>query len=118
FWVLGQGHLLNTNEWVHTSGKQAENKPIQDAPGRYAVSEFYGAGNGSREPQKALPKQFKELSGPAASGLQQLATDAVPQILATSKFQSLWQDANRVAHEKLVAIVEGNSDVVKNSNGE
>src|SRR2546423_5638567 len=118
FSVWVQRQLLSTNEWVNTSGKLLQNQHIQDALGTYAVDEFYGAVNVSKELQKALPKQFKELSGPAASGLQQLATDAVPKILATSKFQALWQDANRVAHEKLVAIIEGKSDVVKNTNGE
>src|SRR3954453_23068403 len=118
FSVWVQRQLLSTNERVHTSGKLLENQDIQEALGTYSVDEFYGAVNVSRELQKALPKQFKELSGPAASGLQQLATDAVPKILATSKFQGLWEDANRVAHEKLVAIIEGNSDVVKNTNGE
>jgi len=114
-WV--QRQLLNTNDWVETSGKLLQNKDIQGALGNYAVDQFYATVNVSDQLKAALPPDFQGLSGPAATGLQQLAQDGVPKILDTSRFQGLWQDANRVAHENLVAIVEGNSAVIHNVNG-
>ena len=55
FSVWVQRQLLSTNEWVHTSGKLLENKPIQEALGTYAVSEFYGAVNVSRAMKASRP---------------------------------------------------------------
>jgi hypothetical protein len=114
-WVERQ--LLNTDDWVHTSGNLLHNKKVQDALGVYAVTEFYGAVNVSNELQKVLPGDLKKLSGPAASGLQTVAEKGVPAILATSKFQDLWEHANQIAHEKLVAVIEGKSDVIRTSHG-
>ena len=115
-WVERQA--LNTDDWVNTSGRLLENSEIQKALANYAVDQLYANVDVSAELHKTLPKNFKPISGPAASGLRSLATAGAQKVLATSRFQQLWRDANRAAHQTLINIVENKGNAVSTSGGE
>jgi predicted anti-sigma-YlaC factor YlaD len=114
-WVERQA--LDTNEWVDTSGKLIQNDTIRNSIATFAVDQLYANVNVDAELQQKLPKDFKPLAGPAASGLRQLADTAAQQILQSSRFQDLWKNANRAAHETLIKVVEDKGQYASTGNG-
>jgi hypothetical protein len=117
FSTWAERQALNTDDWVHTSSKLLENEQIQKALANYAVDQLYANVNVNAELEKVLPKNFKGLSGPASTGLRSVATDGVQRALGTSRFQQLWQNANRAAHKTLIDIIENRGTAVSTNNG-
>jgi hypothetical protein len=118
FSVWAERQALETNEWVDTSGRLLENKAIQSALANYAVDQLYANVDVEAELQKRLPKNFQQLSGPASTGLRALAVQGATTVLGTSRFQQLWQDANRTAHRTLINVIENKGKVVSTEGGE
>ena len=67
--------------------------------------------------QKALPAQLAPLAGPAAAGLQQLAGQAAPRVLASPQAQAAWVAANVAAHKQLLKVLNGGGAVVSTQSG-
>ena len=115
-WVERQA--LDTNEWVDTSGRLLEKEEIRNAVAGFAVDQLYANVNVNQELQQRLPKDLKPLAGPAASGLRQVADQAAQQVLKSSRFQQLWKDANRAAHETLIKVIEDKGKYTSTGGGE
>jgi hypothetical protein len=114
-WVARQA--LNTDDWVHTSGRLLENQDIRTALGNYAVDQLYTNVDVTAELHKTLPKDFKPAAGPAASGLRSLASSGAVKVLDTDRFKTLWADANRSAHETLISILDNKNKAIKTGHG-
>jgi hypothetical protein len=114
-WVDQQ--LLDTNEWVHTSGRLLEDKEISDAVATYSVDQLYANVDVTRVIKKRLPGDLQQLASPASAGIREIATRAAKRAFQSQRVQNLWQDANRVAHTQLVAILEDKSAAISSQNG-
>ncbi len=114
-WVERQA--LDTSEWVNTSGRLIEDPTIRSAVATFAVNELYDNVDVNGVVQEKLPKDLKDLSGPASTGLRQLAQQGAEQALATARFQQVWKDANRAAHKTLISVVEDKGTVTSTANG-
>jgi hypothetical protein len=114
-WIERQA--LNTEDWVHTSGKLLQNETVRAAVGTYLVDQLYENVNVEEELKDILPGETKELAGPAAGGLRQIAGQGAERVLETSTAQSLWEDANRSAHEQLLAVLENKGEAVSTEEG-
>ena len=115
-WIERQA--LNTDDWVSTSGRLLQNSTIRAAVGEYLVDQLYENVNVEHELKEILPGDTKELAGPAAGGLRQVAGQGAEKVLETSTAQSLWEDANRSAHEQLLAVLENKKEAVSTAGGE
>jgi hypothetical protein len=114
-WIERQA--LNTDDWVSTSGKLIHNQKIREAVGDYLVDQLYENVNVRKELEEILPGEISELAGPAAGGLRQVAGQGAEKVLETSTAQRLWEDANRAAHEQLLAVLENKKEAVETSEG-
>ncbi|HEY0278337.1 MAG TPA: SHOCT domain-containing protein [Solirubrobacterales bacterium] len=115
-WVERQA--LDTNEWVHTSGRLIQNSKIRAAVGEYLVEQLYENVNVEKELEDILPGDTKELAGAAAGGLRQVAGTGAEKVLETGTAQGLWETANRTTHEQLLAVLENKKEAVSTANGE
>lgn len=118
FAVWANRQLLNTDNWVTTSGKLLENKDVQAALGPYLVNELFKEVDVQAALQAKLPPLLKPLAGPAAGGVRQLAEQASVKLLAAPQVDGVWRGANRAAHKELLAVLEGGNKNVSTSNGE
>lgn len=109
FWVNRQA--LNTDNWVNTSGKLLENEDVRTRLSTFLVDQLYTNVDVEAELVKVLPPQAAALAGPAAGGLRDLAQQLAERALETARFQELWEQANRGAHEQLLKIIDGGSFV-------
>lgn len=115
-WVERQA--LDTGEWVNTSGHLIRNQTIRTALSEYMVEQLYENVDVEKKVEEVLPGETKEFAGPAASGLRQIAGPGVEKVLETGTAQSLWETANRTAHEQLLAVLENKKEAVDTANGE
>lgn len=68
--------------------------------------------------QDALPENATFLAAPIAAGADSLIQSATTKVLESDQFDKAWVDANRVAHDALVAAVTGrDGDVVSTEDG-
>jgi len=109
---------LQTSTWVDTSTELLEDKAIQDALADFIVNTIYENVDVQAEIASALPPRAALLAGPISGGLRQVATTATQRALEQEKVQGLWEDANRVAHERLLLLLEDEGEFVSTTNGE
>ena len=114
-WVNRQA--LNTSNWSSTSSKILQDKKVQTALSAYLVHELFANVDVSAQLQTVLPKQLQPLSGPAAAGLQQLAGQLAPRVLASPVVQGAWVQANIAAHRELLRVLNGGGPVVSTRSG-
>lgn len=114
-WVERQA--LNTDDWVETSDRLIQDETIRAAVADYLVDQLYENVDVEKELSERLPGDTKDLAGPISGGLRQVAGDGANEVLKTSTAQSLWEEANRTAHEELVAVLEEREGAVSTEEG-
>jgi hypothetical protein len=115
--VWANRQALNTDNWTNTSSRLLENPEIQKAVAAYAVNQLFSSGVPQAEIKAVLPTQLQALAGPVSGGLQQLAGQIAPRVLATSQVQAAWRQANRSAHQVLLKIINGGGSVASTNGG-
>jgi hypothetical protein len=118
FAIWTERQALNTDDWVKTSDRLIENQTIRAAVAEYLVDQLYANVDVEQELKGILPGDLKELAGPASGGLRQVAGSGAEQVLESSTAQTLWQDANRLAHEELLAVLEDEKEAIAANEGE
>jgi hypothetical protein len=118
FAIWTERQALNTDDWVHTSGRLLKDKTIRATLSNYLVDQLYENVDVSKELEEILPGDTKDLAGPAAGGLRQVAGQGAEKALETSTAQDLWEQANRTTHEQLLAVLENKKEAVETDNGE
>jgi hypothetical protein len=118
FAIWTERQALDTDDWVQTSGRLIQDDQIRSAVGEYLVEQLYDNVDVERELEGILPGDLKDLAGPASGGLRQVAGTGAEEVLQTSTAQELWKDANRAAHEQLLAVLEDEKEAVSTEEGE
>ncbi len=118
FAIWTERQALNTDDWVHTSGRLLENETIRSTLSDYLVDQLYENVDVSKELEEILPGDTKDLAGPAAGGLRQVAGQGAEKALETSTAQELWEEANRTTHEQLLAVLENKKEAVETEGGD
>ena len=114
-WVKRQA--LETDTWAETSTELLEDESIRDAISDFIVTTIYDNIDVEQEIANALPPNAQILAAPIAGGLRQVAGQAADKALESSKVQALWEDANRRAHERLLALIEDKGEYVSTTGG-
>ena len=115
-WVKRQA--LETDTWVETSTDLLADEDIQESVADFLVEAIFTNVDVEAELVKALPPQAQPLAGPLSGGLRELANRAALEALEQPKAQELWADANRLAHEKLIALIEDELPNLETGGGE
>ena len=117
FALWAKRQALETDTWTQTSSQLLENEEIRDAIADFIVAEIYANVDVEGQIEKRLPPDIKGLAGPAAGGLRQAATSATQQALQRPKVQQAWENANRIAHQKLLALLDDDLQGASTSGG-
>jgi hypothetical protein len=115
-WVKRQA--LSTDNWTSASSQLLENDQIRGALSVYLVNQLYENVDVPAALEQRLPPQAKRLAPPLAGALEDPAVRTTNALLARPRVQRLWREANRRAHEALIAILEGKHGVLVSTNGE
>jgi hypothetical protein len=117
FAIWTERQALNTNDWVDTSGRLIQNETVRAAVGEYLIDQLYENVDVEKELENILPGETKQLAGPVSGGLRQVAGSGAEQVLKSSTAEGLWKDANRAAHEQLLAVLENKKEAVSTAEG-
>jgi len=104
-WVKRQA--LDTDAWTNASGQMLANDEIREQLSIYLVDTVFSSGDATAKIEQALPANRQGLAPVIAGALQNVAIQATDRILETPRAQALWEDANRRAHENLMAVLNG-----------
>lgn len=114
-WVNRQ--VLNTDNWVDTSGKLLADPHVEEQLAKFLIAQAYENADVEAELEAGLPPQAQKLAGPLAGGLRQLSERVAERALSAPAFQALWEEANRSAHEALLRILDGGGSFVSTGEG-
>jgi hypothetical protein len=102
-WVRTQA--LDTDQWVELSSDLLNEPEVQEALASYLADQLFTTVDVAGALESRLPEDLAGLAGPLAGALRGPATDGIERIISSSGFQSIWETANRAAHEAAVAIL-------------
>jgi hypothetical protein len=114
-WINRQ--LLETDNWTRTSTQLLERPVIRDQLAARLTDEVFASVDVEAAVADVLPPRAAALAGPAANALRTQVEKTARKALARPGTQQLWADANRGAHEQLLAMLEGGGQTVSTQEG-
>lgn len=116
-WVKQQA--LDTDNWVDVSAQLLQDDDVRAALSTRMVDVLFDQPAIEQRADDLLPPSLDGLVAPAIGLLRQSAITATDDFLATPAAQRLWEEANRRAHQRLVALLEGDdSGLLTATNGD
>jgi hypothetical protein len=104
--------VLDTNRYVDTVAPLSQNQDIDTALANRMTNELFQAADVEGRLHEAFPDQIKFLAGPLTERLRGFAWDQAYAIFQSDGFNQLWTDANRTAHENIVALLTGRGNTI------
>ena len=113
--IWSHNQLTNTDRYVETVSPLADNEDIQEAVAARVVNALFEQVDPAQRIENALPDRAAFLGQPIATAMKSYATDVTEDLLASDRFQTLWDNINRRAHNQLVALLTDDLDKAKGS---
>jgi len=115
-WVRNM--MLSTDRYTTTICPIAKDPVVQQAVATKVSLAVANELDIAKRAKAALPPKAEFLAGPIATGATELVDKATLKIVQSSQFQTLWEQANKRAHDQLVGALTGR-DVkhLKNDDG-
>jgi hypothetical protein len=110
--------ILTTDGWVETVAPLADDPAVTDAVAQRVVNALFDKADVQDRISDLLPGPVDALGRTFTNSLRNLATTQTGNFLESDAFQSLWEEANRVAHEQVVAMFSGKGDALENHDGQ
>lgn len=105
-WV--QRQLLDTDRWTETSSELLQDADVREAVSLRVVDALFDDPSVVEGLRVRLPPALDPLAEPIAAGLRNVALDRADTFLQRPAVQSVWEEVNRRAHTRLVAVLRGN----------
>jgi hypothetical protein len=109
--------LLNTDNWTASSSELLEKPAVRNQAAAFLTDELYARVDIEAAIRDALPPRAQVLAEPAARLLRERVELRARQMLQRPKVQTLWEDANRTAHQMLMRVLDGGGPNISTENG-
>lgn len=103
---------LNTDRWVATVAPLPKDPEVALAVADFATVKLFEAVDVEQRLRAVLPEQAAFVAGPLASQLHAPVRATAAKVLASDQFQRVWTELNRRAHQRALAVIEGDSELV------
>ena len=121
--VWAKSQVFDTNRYVETVAPLANDPAVQAMVTTRITNEIFSrvdvqglTSDAISALQTRLPdnvgQNLQALSGVMANGIQNAVQDQIGNIVASSEFANAWAEANRAAHDQLVATLSGQSSAL------
>jgi hypothetical protein len=110
--------VLDTDSYVRAVGPLIEHPALRDEVAKQVVDALYARVDVTQLLQESLPKNARVLAPTLAQGIHDTAIELAASALATSAVRRVWEEANRVAQQQVVHVLEGKGSVVTSARGE
>jgi hypothetical protein len=122
--VWAKGQVFDTDRYVETVAPLAEDPAVQAMVTTRITNEIFSrvdveglTSDAIGALQSRLPddigQNLQALSGVMANGIQNAVRGQIGNIVASQQFADAWAEANRAAHDELVATLSGQSSALK-----
>lgn len=118
FAVWMRALVLDTHAYVRAVGPLIEKPALRDELATRIVDELYGHVDVPKLLRDALPKRADLLAPTIAQGIHDTSIKLASAALATAAVRRVWEDANRIAHDQVVHVLEGKGKIVATDRGE
>jgi hypothetical protein len=121
--VWARSEVVDTNRYVETVTPLADDPAIQQAVTdkitnlafqyidvRSLAQQLFDALSQREAIPPAIASQLPALAAPVANGVQNFAEGQIADFVQSDLFEEAWVEANRAAHEKLLAALTGEGD--------
>ena len=110
--VWAANTALNTDRWVATVAPLPRDPRVAAAVAEYTTTEVFQILDVEDRLRTVLPQQAAFVAGPLTGQLREAVGKTVYKVVRSEQFQRIWVEANRRAHQRALAILEGTSSVV------
>ncbi len=114
-WV--QRQLLDTDRWTETSSELLQDADVREAVSLRVVDALFDDPSFVEGLQVRLPPALDPLAEPIAAGLRNVALERADTFLQRPAVQSVWEEVNRRAHTRLVAVLRGDEGELVTTTG-
>ena len=97
--------VLNTDRYVSTMAPIAESSAVQKTVADKLDAKISGAIDYDALARDVLPERADVLAPAIATGAQAAIREQLDRFVASDRFQTLWEEANRRAHARVVALL-------------
>ena len=107
--------VYNSDRYLAVVGPLASDPAVQEALARQLTQAVFVATDVQAKVQAAIAERAPKLAfaaGPLTASLQGFVQDQVQQVIASERFQQFWVSANTILQKQVVAVLDGNSDVL------
>lgn len=118
FAVWMRALVLDTHAYVDAVGPLIEKPALRDELAVRIVDELYAHVDVPKLLRDALPKRGDVLAPTLAQGIHDTSIKLASAALTTAAVRRVWEDANRIAHDQLVHVLEGKGEILTTSRGE
>jgi hypothetical protein len=111
--VWARALLLNTDRWTELADRVIREPAVVDALSRRLSTtivedlDVQGRVEAALAGAERLPDQATLLAGPLTSGIQRILEDRIHAFLDSETGKQVWTRVNRFAHERIVAVLRG-----------
>lgn len=116
YWI--HDRIMSTDGYVETVAPLADNQDVTDAIATRVVDTLFERADVQKRITDVLPGPVDALGRTFSNSLRNLATNQTESFLESDTFKKLWIDANRIAHEQVVAMFTGKGDAVSANDNE
>jgi len=110
--IWADRRLFNTDKYVEIVAPLGADPRIQAGIAEGLTTGLFEAIPVEQTLTDILPEKVSFLAGPITGGLQDFVHGKVEGVLATPEFEDTWIEANRLAHQKMMDIIDGKSELV------
>ena len=110
--------VLDTNAYVRAVGPLIEKPALRDELSVRIVDELYAHVDVPGLLRDALPKRADVLAPTLAQGIHDTSIKLASAALATDAVRRVWENANRIAHDQIVNVLEDKGTIVETTKGE
>jgi hypothetical protein len=110
--------VLDTDAYVRAVGPLIEKPALRDELSVRIVAELFDHVDVEQLLVDALPKRGDVLAPTLKEGIHDTSIKLASAALATPAVRRVWENANKIAHDQVVNVLEGRGDIVTTAGGE
>ncbi|BCY11383.1 hypothetical protein [Actinoplanes sp. L3-i22] len=111
--LWGARTVLNTDRWVATVAPLPQDPKVSAAVAEYTSTQLLQVLDVEQRLRTVLPQQAAFLAGPLTGQIREQVRKIVGEVLQSDRFQTVWVELNRRVHQRVLAVINGNSDVIR-----
>jgi hypothetical protein len=115
--VWARRSFLRSDIFSERAGNLIDNPEVQAALSLYLSEQITRIVDPEQVLEDVLPDRAQILAVPLSTAVETFIADQVTTFVESDRFADLWKEAVRRAHERAIAVLEGDSDIV-HSNGD